>query len=115
MGNIHIAVLTCDSWVLPMTDRWNWRGSSMIAIIESQVSASQSPYEEPGRRRADELRISGVGGGALEDVSGAAERPERDEDADRQERQQLDQRLEGDGGDQALGVAGMSRGLVRRT
>ena len=47
-GNIHIAVLMWPSRVLPMTAMWNWRGRNRMAIIESQVRAAQSPYENAG-------------------------------------------------------------------
>ncbi len=42
-GNIHMAVLMWTSRVLPITAMWNCRGRNMMAIMDSHVSAAQSP------------------------------------------------------------------------
>ena len=96
------------------TATWNCRGSSRIAkndssVLASSVSSGGSRVStEAGQRRIHRL---------AEQRDRPVEHPEGDEDADRQKRQQLDDRFRGDREHQAvlmLGRVDMARAEQHR-
>ena len=83
---------------------WNWRGSSTMHTRLRNVTVIQKlPLKLAARRSR---WISALGVRALDEAADAAEHGEDDEEADRQERRELDQRLGRDRHDQAFLVLG---------
>ena len=82
---------------------WNCRGSSRQATAASAVCASQPP---PGRSRANFCAISGTAAACAIEVARAVEQDEGDEDADREEGEELHHRLHRDRQHHAVLVLG---------
>ena len=100
-GNSQLARAMCDSSTFSTTATWNCRGRQQDrehrehdAATPSSRSSSAGPSN--GANRRGELRVRG---GAREQVAEAAEDPERDEQPDGEEGDELDHRLERDRGD----------------